>query len=90
MFALYAMPTVPSGNGLPITRAVGEITIVSSWLTFCAGVPASVTFTVTVALPATVGVPLTTHPVRDRPAGKLPVMEQVYGVVPPDAVIVAL
>lgn len=58
-------------------RTGGEITIVSTWLAFCAGVPASVTFTVTVALPAVVGMPLTTHALRERPAGRVPVMEHV-------------
>jgi hypothetical protein len=64
--------------------------IVSTWLAFCAGVPASVTLTVTVALPAVVGTPLTTHALSDRPAGSVPVIEQEYGDVPPLAVIVEL
>jgi hypothetical protein len=51
----------------------------------------SVTFTVTVELPAVVGVPLTEQPVKLRPAGSVPAaMEQAYGVVPPAASIVAL
>jgi hypothetical protein len=64
--------------------------MVSTWLTFCAGEPASVTLTVTVELPAAVGVPPTTHPVSDSPAGSVPLIEQLYGEVPPLAVIVAL
>lgn len=90
MFALYTTPTCPFGSVLVIASAAGEITIVSSCLAFCAGLPASVTLTVTVALPATVGVPLTVQPVRPRPAGSAPVIEQVYGVVPPLAVMFAL
>jgi hypothetical protein len=64
------------------------ITIVSGWLAFCAGLPESVTFTVIGEEPAAVGVPLTVQPVRDRPAGRAPVIEHRYGVVPPLAVIV--
>ncbi len=66
------------------------MTIVSFPLTLCAGVPASVTFTVTVELATEVGVPLTVHPVKESPAGNVPVMEQVYGVVPPVVPISAL
>jgi len=81
---------VPSGSVLVRTRVAGEMMMVSTALTFCAGLPESVTFTVTIELPAIVGVPLTTHPVRERPLGNVPVMEQVYGELPPLAVIVAL
>lgn len=81
---------MPFGSALPIVSAAGEITIVSAWLIVCTGALASVTFTVTVALPATVGVPLTTQADNERPAGRDPVIVQVYGVVPPAAVIGAL
>lgn len=54
------------------------MTIVSTALTLCAGFPESVTFTVMVELPAIVGVPLTTQPVSESPAGNVPtVIEQV-------------
>ena len=70
--------------------AAGAMTIVSLALTVCAGVPASVTFTVIGEDPAVVGVPLTVHPVRVSPAGSVPVeMEHAYGVVPPLAVMLA-
>jgi hypothetical protein len=59
----------PSGAGL--------IVIVWFKLAICAGLPESVTVTVTVELPAEVGVPLIVHPVRTRPAGRVPVIEQV-------------
>lgn len=36
------------------------------------GLPESVTLTVTVELPDVVGVPLTVHPERLRPAGNVP------------------
>jgi hypothetical protein len=64
--------------------------MVSVLLVLCAGLPASVTVTVTVEDPAEVGVPLTVQPFRINPAGSVPEIEQVYGDVPPDAVIVAL
>jgi hypothetical protein len=90
MVELYGMPTVPFGNVLVRVSAAGAMTMVSFALAFCEGLPASVTFTRTVELPATVGVPLTVHPVRANPAGRAPVMEHVYGVVPPAAVMFAL
>ncbi len=49
----------------------------------CPGLLESLTCSVTVALPAVVGVPLTVQPLRTRPPGSVPVMEQVYGEVPP-------
>jgi hypothetical protein len=74
---LYGTPTVPPGSVLVIVSAAGAITIVSFWLAFCAGLPESVTCTVMGDDPATVGVPLTVHPVRESPAGSVPVMEHV-------------
>jgi len=59
-------------------------------LTFWAGLPASVTLTVTGDEPAAVGVPLTVQPVSVRPAGNVPVIEQEYGGVPSLAMIVEL
>jgi hypothetical protein len=73
-----------------MVNAAGLITMVSLALTFCAGLPVSVTFTVMGDAPAVVGVPLTVHPANVRPAGSVPVIEHVYGVVPPLAVIVAI
>lgn len=84
------LPTVPFGSVPVIVNAAGLITMVSFALTFCAGLPASVTFTVMGDEPAVVGVPLTVHPASARPAGSAPVIEQEYGAVPPLAVIVAL
>lgn len=69
---------MPSGNVDVVSeRGAGLITIVSFWLAFCAGLPESVTVTVTEELPAEVGVPLTVQPVRISPAGRVPVIEQV-------------
>ena len=70
--ALYAMPTVPLGNEFVSVRAAGLITIVSGPEVVCVGEPESVTFTVTVELPAVVGVPLTVHPLRLSPVGSVP------------------
>ena len=73
-----------------MVNAAGLITMVSLALTFCAGLPASVTFTVMGDAPATVGVPLTVQPVSVRPAGNVPVIEQEYGGVPSLAVMIEL
>lgn len=73
-----------------IVNAAGAMTIVSAWLAFCAGLPESATFTVIGDEPWVVGVPLTVQPVSVRPAGKAPVIEHVYGEVPPVAPIRAL
>jgi hypothetical protein len=58
-----------------MVRGAGLITIVSFWLAFCTGLPASVTFAVIGKKPAAVGVPLIVQPVRVRPAGRAPVIE---------------
>ena len=48
------------------------------------GFAESVAFTVTVEVPAVVGVPLTVQPVSVRPAGNVPlVIVQAYGETPP-------
>jgi hypothetical protein len=71
------MPTVPFGKVFEMFNCAGEMTIVSFALTTCIGVLESVTFTVTVELPAVVGVPLTAQPDKVNPAGSVPaVMEQ--------------
>jgi hypothetical protein len=89
--ALYTTPTVPFGNVFVRTSAAGLITMVSGPDVVCVGEPASVTFTVTVELPAVVGVPLTVHPLMLSPAGNVPdVITQLYGDVPPLAPMVAL
>ncbi len=65
----------------------------SAWLAVCAGLAASVTCTVRLAVPATVGVPLITPVValRLRPAGSVPLLsDQLYGVVPPVATRLAV
>ena len=54
------------------------------------GVAESVTFTVTVEVPAEVGVPVSTPAVdSDSPAGSEPLTLQWYGAVPPEAASVA-
>jgi hypothetical protein len=89
--ALYTTPTVPLGKEFVIVRAAGLITMVSGPDVVCVGEPESVTLTVTVELPAVVGVPLTVHPLMLSPAGSVPdVMLQLYGDVPPLTPMVAL
>jgi len=80
---------VPSGR-VEVERlnGAGLMTIVSFWLAVCVGLPESVTVTVIGELPAVVGVPVIVHPVRIRPAFRSPVIEHVYGPVPPEGVIV--
>ena len=60
-----------------MVRGAGLITMVSFVLAFCAGLPESVTFTTIGEDPAVVGVPLTVHPFSIKPAGNVPVMEQL-------------
>ena len=86
----YGTSTIPFGRVPGIASVAGEITIVSLWVAFCAGLPESVTLTVTGEDPAAVGVPPTVQPLSERPAGRAPVMEQLYGGVPSEAVMVAL
>ena len=62
MVELYAIPTVPFDKVLVIVRVAGAIVIVSGELTFCCGLPESLTLTVTGELPGVLGVPLTLHP----------------------------
>jgi hypothetical protein len=73
-----------------MVSGAGLMTIVWFELAFCTGLPESVTLTTIGEDPAVVGVPLSEQPARVIPAGSVPVMEHVYGVVPPVAVIVAL
>ena len=89
--ALYATPTVPFGKVFVSVSAAGLMTIVSGPEVVCDGDPESSTFTVTVELPAVVGVPLTVQPLNDKPAGRVPdVIVQLYGEVPPATPTVAL
>jgi hypothetical protein len=57
---------------LVIVNAAGLMTMVSGPDVDCVGDSESVTLTVTVELPAVVGVPLTVHPLNERPAGSVP------------------
>ena len=72
MVALYATPTVPLGSELVSVSAAGLITMVSGPVVDWVGDSESVAFTVTVELPAVVGVPLTVQPLSDNPAGSVP------------------
>ena len=82
---------MPFGSVFVSVRAAGLMTMVSGPEVVCDGAPESSTFTVIVELPAVVGVPLTAHPLRVRPAGRVPdVIVQLYGEVPPATPTVAL
>jgi hypothetical protein len=73
MVALYADPTVPSGNGDAVAIASGEFTgaIVSGSGLLTVPDAASVTFTVSTVVPAVVGVPeITPKGFNSSPAGK--------------------
>ena len=78
--ALYAEPTVPPGK-LVVEIANGELTvIVRAFVAVCAGVPESVAFTVKLAVPAAVGVPVIAPvlALSVSPAGSAPeAMDQV-------------
>jgi hypothetical protein len=94
---LYAVPTVPLGNGdIVVIDNAGVAAIVNVKLLLAVwwvGLVESVTWNVGEKLPDAVGVPLNA-PVdafNVTPAGKLPlVIDHVYGVVPPVAASVAL
>jgi hypothetical protein len=84
----YATPTVPAGRGeeLVIESVAAPMVRENALVAFCNKL--SATWTVNVAAPAVVGVPLITPPeVSAKPAGNVPdVTDQVYGGVPPVAV----
>ena len=86
----YAVPTCPEGTEpvVIVTGVTAAATVtVNDLVAVCAvGVVESVTFTVNVNEPDTVGVPEIVPAVgRVKPAGKAPeLMVQLYGVVPPD------
>jgi len=90
--AEYGEPTVPFGKVPTVNvTAVPVIVIVSDPVTLCGVLLESVAFTITVTVPAVVGVPLTEQfAPSESPAGKVPdVIAQEYGEVPPVTPIVA-
>ena len=74
--AVYAVPTVALGRFVRVSvNAAGETVILSGPVVVSTGVPASVAFTLTVEVPTTVGVPLTTHAADiESPAGSVPLV----------------
>ena len=67
--------------------------ILSAFVTFCWGVPASAAWTVKLVVPAVVGEPVIAPvaALRDSPAGSEPIeTDQVIGVTPPVDCSVAL
>lgn len=86
---MYGTPTVAIGS-VPVRLRVpdGLIVMLAGPETVFVGLLESVTVTLKLEVPAAVGVPLTVHPLRVRPAGSEPdEIEQLYGVVPPLASI---
>ena len=81
---------MPPGSVFVMVNAAGAITMVSFCEAFCTGLLESVTFTTIGEDPEAVGVPLTVQPVRLSPVGSVPVIEHVYGIVPPVAPMAAL
>jgi hypothetical protein len=93
--ALYVVPTTPFASDVVVIASVtGEMVRDRVTDLVCAGLLESVAVKVSaVALTAVVGVPLRTPlaAFMVRPAGRVPaVKDQLYGVVPPIAVKVAL
>jgi hypothetical protein len=81
---LYTAPTVAPGKVVVVTMGT-TLTIIDKFWSSNA-VPASVTRTVKLAVPAVVGVPemIPVLAARLKPAGKVPVViDHVNGVVPP-------
>ena len=74
-----------------IVGAAATMVMLKALVAVCAGVPASVTRTVKLKVPAAVGVPeMTPLPLSVNPVGSVPLaIDQVYGNVPPFATRVA-
>ena len=87
------MPTTPPGRFEVVSVSVaGAMVMLTGPVNVPTGLLESVTVTDTFDVPATVGVPFTTHPApRLRPAGKVPdAIMQLYGDVPPPTPMVAV
>ena len=83
---VYGTPTSPFGRlGDVSVRLPGEVIVrLNGPLTLCCGFDASVTCTVMLEIPASVGVPLIVQLFCVNPAGKVPaVIVQTNGAVPP-------
>jgi len=89
--ALYWTPTIPLGREVVVTVRGGALIVMVTFpVLVCAGLLESVTVTDAVKGPAAVGVPVTwPAELMESPAGR-PVAVKLYGVVPPEAVTVAL
>jgi hypothetical protein len=70
----YGTPTVPLGGEVRVSVVAGSTVNPTGPVTVSTGLPASVALTDRVTEPATVGVPLTTQPLIDKPAGSVPAM----------------
>ncbi len=73
MVLVYGVPTVAFGRDESVSdRGAGRTVRLTGPVVVSTGLLESVAFTVRLAVPATVGVPLTTQPVSVNPAGKVP------------------
>jgi hypothetical protein len=82
------VPTVPGGSKALIVNGAGADTTTDNGSELvCAGVLESLTVIVKLVVPVAVGLPemMPLAGLRVRPAGRLPVTDQVYGAVPPVA-----
>ncbi len=84
---LYGVLTTPDGNALVLTDSALLTVIVNFAVAVAGGVPESVTVTLTLLVPASVGVPLMWPLVGliESPAGR-PEADHEYVPVPPVAV----
>ena len=82
------MPTVPGGSKALIVNGAGADTIIDNGRELVwSGVLESLTVILKLVVPVAVGLPemVPLAGLRVRPTGRLPVMDQVYGAVPPAA-----
>ncbi len=91
-YAVFSVPDTRVAFSVSVGVAAFATTMERATDLVCAGLPASVTVAVKLKVPVAVGVPEMTPVAGARlsPAGRLPVRDHVYGVVPPLACRVAV
>src|ERR1700687_3875840 len=89
--AEYGMPTPPAGSEAPPRTRRSKTRRASALVTREGGFALSVTCTISMEVPAAVGVPRMVPPASTRrPAGRVPpASDHLYGAVPPAALSVA-
>jgi hypothetical protein len=78
----YARLTNPAGSDAVVMVRAETMVIVNVFEAVCCGAELSVTVTFNVYVPAVANVPEIVPPVKVIPAGR-PLMDHVYGVIPP-------